>query len=111
VEAKLVGRVIVLKMSSTHEQAYQSPAWPEFYDLMTEYYFGTQPAADAQLFSRILENILPSFFYTDPVTILDIGAGTGRVILDFLSFIGQRERLFVSCPWGNDRKRLQIYRA
>jgi SAM-dependent methyltransferase len=89
VEAKLVGRVIILKMSSTHEQAYQSPAWPEFYDLMTERYFGTQPAADAQLFSRILENVLPSFFYTDPVTILDIGAGTGRVILDLLSFIGQ----------------------
>jgi SAM-dependent methyltransferase len=76
-------------MNPQQEQAYQSVAWPEFYDLMVDYLFGNQPAADAQLFSRTLEKILPSILYRDPVTVLDIGAGTGRVILDLLSFINQ----------------------
>jgi SAM-dependent methyltransferase len=78
-------------MNPPQEQAYQSAAWAEFYDLMVEHHFGSQPAPDAELFSSTLEKVLPSFLYRDPVTILDIGSGTGRVIQDLLSSISRHE--------------------
>jgi SAM-dependent methyltransferase len=77
------------KESESVPDAYSNADWAEFYDLMVEEYFGNQPSQDAALFFRILKSVQATIPEEEAVTILDIGAGTGRVIIQLLESIAR----------------------
>jgi ubiquinone/menaquinone biosynthesis C-methylase UbiE len=73
------------------EQAYSNSDWAEFYDLWLDQLFGNGPAEDAVVFASTLKQVLENIHANNPseviVSILDVGAGTGRVVKDSKDYI------------------------
>lgn len=68
------------------ESAYDNPLWAEFYDLWLAHLFGSGSFADIDFFASLLEKCIHSAMTEGRkhINVLDIGAGSGRVVKDLV---------------------------
>ncbi|KAH7384697.1 hypothetical protein BKA66DRAFT_462689 [Pyrenochaeta sp. MPI-SDFR-AT-0127] len=62
--------------------AYHDSDWAECYDLWVRRLFGEGPAEDIPIFEKILHDIVASKPSDLEISIIDVGTGSGRVLID-----------------------------
>ena len=62
--------------------AYLNADWAECYDLWVHWLFGDGPAEDIPVFAHLLQDIAEMKPPGAPITIVDLGTGSGRVLID-----------------------------
>ena len=62
--------------------AYHNSDWAECYDLWVRHLFGNSPAEDIPVFVNQLKSIAETKSPGSPISIIDIGTGSGRVLID-----------------------------
>jgi SAM-dependent methyltransferase len=92
--------------------AYSKAEWPEFYDLWVEQLFGTGPSEDSPVFWEALQMLLDSRPEGPPITVLDLGTGTGRVLKALVQNANDHQQLAGRVDlWGIDHSAAMIERA
>ncbi|KAH0538310.1 hypothetical protein FGG08_005084 [Glutinoglossum americanum] len=96
-------------LSHSTSYAFGSEEWPEFYDLWVESLFGPGPSEDASVFRSALERYAAGHNSGQPINVVDIGTGTGRVIKDLWQEPGGA--LENVAFWGLDNAQAMLDRA
>lgn len=90
--------------------AYHNPDWAECYDLWVRSLFGDGPAEDMPVFETLLEDTLRKADRNSSVTIVDLGTGSGRVLVGLQDVISKHQEPKFEV-WGLEPSSAMLERA
>jgi SAM-dependent methyltransferase len=90
--------------------AYHNPDWAECYDLWVRTIFGNGPAEDMPVFETLLQNTLNKVEPNSSVSIVDLGTGSGRVLVGLQDVMRKHEGTKFEV-WGLEPSSAMLERA